>query len=41
MSKKQVMKEIFSEKINKDKIYQKVLLKAKEEANMNKVRNKK
>lgn len=29
MSKKQVMKEIFSEKINKDKIYQKVLLKAK------------
>lgn len=51
MSKKQVIKEIFNEKINKDKIYQKVLLKVKEESNakrsagmevsMNKLRNKK
>lgn len=41
MSKKQVMKEIFSEKINQEKIYQNVLLKVKEEEKMNKVRNKK
>ena len=41
MSKKQVMKDILSEKINQDKIYQNVLSKVKEEENMNKVRNKK
>ena len=41
MSKKQVMKDILNEKINQDKIYQNVLLKVKEEENMNKVRNKK
>ncbi len=41
MSKKQVMKDILSEKINQDKIYQNVILKVKEEENMNKVRNKK
>lgn len=41
MSKKQVMKEILSEKINQNEIYQNVLLKAKEEENMNKGRNKK
>ena len=41
MSKKQVMKDILSEKINQDKIYQNVLSKVKEEEHMNKVRNKK
>ena len=41
MSKKQVMKAIFSEKINQDKVYQNVLLKVKEEERMKKVRNKK
>lgn len=41
MSKKQVMKEIFSEKINQDRIYQKVLLNIKEEGSMKKVRSKK
>lgn len=41
MSKKQVMKDILNEKINQDKIYQNVLLKVKEEENMNRVRNKK
>lgn len=41
MSKEQVMKDIFSEKINPDKIYQNVLSKVNEEENMNKVRNKK
>lgn len=41
MSKKQIMKDILSEKINQDKIYQNVLSRVKEEENMNKVRNKK
>lgn len=41
MSKKQVMKDILSEKINQDKIYKNILLKINEEENMNKVRNKK
>lgn len=41
MSKKQVMKEIFEEKINKDKIYQKVLLKVEEKGNMEKVISRK
>lgn len=41
MSKKQGMKEIFEEKVNKDKIYQNVLLKVEEECNMNKGKNKK
>ena len=36
MSKKQVMKDILSEKINQDKIYQNVLSKVKEEEHMNK-----
>ena len=41
MSKKQVMKEIFEEKINKDRIYHNVLLKVEEKCNINKEKNKK
>ena len=41
MSKKQVMKEIFEEKINKERIYHNVLLKVEEKCNINKEKNKK
>lgn len=41
MSKKQIMKEILDEKINKDRIYRNVLFKVEEESGMNKMRNKK
>ncbi len=41
MSKKQVMKEIFEEKVNKDKIYQNVLLKVEEETRTNRIINRK